>query len=126
LEFGSWELLEVWVLVIGVLPGAFVFLEWIREMSCRGIQKLLGRFMDGELGARDRARVEQHLETCADCRVGLDELRSLQNLLKATAPAAPPEEYWTAFSQRFWKAWLGRRYSAMVNRSSFIVHRSLL
>ncbi len=41
----------------------------------------LSAYLDGELNEREAAAVEAHIETCAECRSGLDELRRLSALL---------------------------------------------
>jgi len=45
-------------------------------------------YLDDELSAEDRRRVESHLETCEFCAQELDGLRELQAGLSATLPAA--------------------------------------
>ena len=44
-------------------------------------EQLLGAYHDGELGATERARVEQHLAQCADCTAELDRLRQASKVL---------------------------------------------
>ncbi len=51
----------------------------------------IGALLDGELGADDTVRVEQHLAGCASCRVVRDELaalsRAMRDLPRDTMPA---------------------------------------
>jgi predicted anti-sigma-YlaC factor YlaD len=49
------------------------------------LRNKLGAYLDGELSRRDQIEIENHLETCPDCREELAELRQLSNLL-STAP----------------------------------------
>jgi hypothetical protein len=45
------------------------------------IQIKLGAYLDGELNTQERAEVERHLATCANCRQELDELKHLSGML---------------------------------------------
>ncbi len=53
---------------------------------------LLSAWVDGELNAEEKTRVQRHLESCAACRAEVTELRAAKRLL-ASAPrrAMPPE-----------------------------------
>src|SRR5215210_202074 len=68
---------------------------------------------DGRLPRNERARLEDHLATCSDCRSELDELRELEGLLlQASLPvregfrddilAALPVTGWEARGPRTW------------------------
>ena len=46
-------------------------------MRCRRAVKLVGPFLDGELGARETQMLQRHLETCPGCRGHLAEMKSL-------------------------------------------------
>lgn len=54
-----------------------------------------------ELEARERADVDRHLSSCAECRRALEELRVIRDAL-ASRPdvSAPPAGDWTAFMTR--------------------------
>jgi hypothetical protein len=57
---------------------------------------VLDRTYDGELSARERARVERHLATCDRCRAALEELEALSVLLQESAPvpgSTPPDRF---------------------------------
>ena len=49
--------------------------------ECREIQSLNQRKLDGELGARDATRIEDHHRTCPACRAEFDELLEVATLL---------------------------------------------
>lgn len=50
----------------------------------------LSAYLDGELGAEDRAALERHLPGCARCQAELADLRGVRALLRALpTPAAP-------------------------------------
>lgn len=64
-------------------------------MSCEECLPLLEEHADGELGARDAARVEAHLETCALCaraRQRLEDERAV--FLAHECDAAPAAGFW--------------------------------
>ncbi len=50
----------------------------------------------GELDPADRARVDAHLSTCADCRASRERFGALMTELARTAPAPPPI-HWGAY-----------------------------
>jgi hypothetical protein len=53
----------------------------------------LSAFIDGQLDAGERARVQRHLETCAACRAELAELQSTVRLLRLVPTVAPPRSF---------------------------------
>ena len=59
-------------------------------MTCRDTRELLSALLDEALDARERARVQGHLEGCADCRRELDGLRSAVSLLSRAERARAP------------------------------------
>jgi predicted anti-sigma-YlaC factor YlaD len=59
--------------------------------SCAEIRRLLEPFVDRELGARERARVEAHLAACPACAHERRALEALVARLTAAGVAAPPE-----------------------------------
>ncbi len=50
-------------------------------------------YMDGRLAARTAARVEAHLDSCAVCRLELDEFQALGRALAGLARLAPCEDF---------------------------------
>jgi anti-sigma factor RsiW len=63
----------------------------------------LEAYHDGELGAAERARVEEHLRTCTVCALELERIRAasqtLRQFQKATLPPARREELHHALDQ---------------------------
>lgn len=57
-------------------------------MRCSNVQQKLDLFATGELAPSVRERIEEHLESCAECRKGLARLRRFEDLV--TASPAPP------------------------------------
>ncbi len=57
-------------------------------MSCGFDRTQLSPYLDGELGVNESCQVLRHVESCADCRRYLEQLRCLGEGLRAL-PAAP-------------------------------------
>lgn len=45
------------------------------ELACRELVELVTDYLEGALGARDRARFEQHIAECEGCAAYLDQMR---------------------------------------------------
>jgi hypothetical protein len=61
-------------------------------VSHRTIRESLGPYLEGELGIVERRAMERHLETCLECAVEVEELRSTVALLRELPdPPQPPE-----------------------------------
>jgi anti-sigma factor RsiW len=58
-----------------------------------------------ELDAAERAAMTQHLASCRECRLGLDELETIRTAL-STRPvvAAPPGDDWSGFMAKLQSA----------------------
>jgi anti-sigma factor RsiW len=55
----------------------------------------LSAYIDGELEPHDRARVEAHLSTCAECSATIDALRAtLADLSALPEPVPTPQDSW--------------------------------
>jgi anti-sigma factor (TIGR02949 family) len=46
------------------------------DMVCQELVEVLTEYLDGTLGAHDRARLEAHLAVCDDCQAYLDEFKA--------------------------------------------------
>ncbi len=59
------------------------------------VKEWLGAYLDGELGAARRQRVQAHLDECADCRAELESLRRVSTLLQSAPEPefTPPEPF---------------------------------
>ncbi|HVS12537.1 MAG TPA: zf-HC2 domain-containing protein [Thermoanaerobaculia bacterium] len=56
---------------------------------------LLSGFLDGVLAQGDRQRVAVHLETCAECRSTLEEMRMIRSLARSTPFRTLPDDQWS-------------------------------
>jgi anti-sigma factor RsiW len=63
--------------------------------ECRSIRESLVAYVDGELDVGERAAVDVHLRTCADCRRESEELRRLTLLVRGAFAEGPEaDERW--------------------------------
>ena len=46
------------------------------DMVCQELVEVLTEYLDGTLGAHDRARLEAHLAVCDDCQAYLDQFKA--------------------------------------------------
>ena len=60
-------------------------------MRCSSSRRFLSRYLDGELGAWRRRRLDRHLAGCAACRAELEADRGVWALLGAVETPAPPD-----------------------------------
>ena len=71
---------------------------------CKEIQGLLGRYVDGELGEGDAARVREHIETCDECAEDARLMELEAELLRgALAPEGVPEHIGEKVMRRLWR-----------------------
>jgi anti-sigma factor RsiW len=47
----------------------------LREMKCKELVELITEYLEGELGAADQARFEQHIAGCDACTAYLEQMR---------------------------------------------------
>jgi anti-sigma factor RsiW len=50
------------------------------DMMCQELVEVLTEYLDGTLGAPDRARLDAHLGVCDDCEVYLEQLETTISL----------------------------------------------
>jgi hypothetical protein len=65
--------------------------------ECDEMQALVSGYVDDELTAEERKRLESHLERCAECRRELDQLRLVARATSNLHIKTPPEEVWDHF-----------------------------
>lgn len=63
-------------------------------MGCNESQLALSEFVDGALPRDARAKLEAHLEACADCRSLLADLKSVKAAARALPKMTAPESVW--------------------------------
>src|SRR4051812_31502339 len=60
----------------------------------------LSEYVDDEISREERRAIEAHLETCADCREVLSEIRSVVAPAGALEDTAPANDLWPAVAAR--------------------------
>jgi anti-sigma factor RsiW len=63
-------------------------------MSCTEFQSALSELVDGTLPRDRRSHVEAHVESCADCRTLLADIRRMRERARALPKMMPPAELW--------------------------------
>ena len=63
-------------------------------MLNRHVERLLTRYVDGELPARESRRVDGHLAACARCRSALGEIRFSASLVRQLSAVTAPPGVW--------------------------------
>jgi anti-sigma factor (TIGR02949 family) len=61
----------------------------IAGLSCARVLEMLSDYLDGELAALDRARLEEHLRACEGCTRFASELRATVRALRASLRENP-------------------------------------
>jgi anti-sigma factor RsiW len=64
----------------------------------------LSEYLDGELGEAARRELERHLESCADCRTTLLELRAVKDRAGALVDPPAPDDLWAGIASRIGSA----------------------
>jgi hypothetical protein len=66
---------------------------------CALLKRWLPEYLDGELPAFRRRRLEAHVEACSACRQELAALKEVVAALKATPVPDPGERFWQDFNR---------------------------
>lgn len=86
-------------------------------MNCARVRKLLPLHAGGDLPPRRAARLEAHIEGCADCRRELESLKTARARLREAA-AAEPLPGW---SEAEWKALMVRAAAGRIERRPWAI-----
>jgi anti-sigma factor RsiW len=62
--------------------------------QCHDIQPQLSAFVDRELDAAARARIEAHVQACDECRALAADLTRLRDAARTLGPVRPPDHVW--------------------------------
>jgi anti-sigma factor RsiW len=69
-------------------------------MSCRRTAKLLSTYIDGACSAQERARVEGHIDGCADCAALLRELQRTVELVSQLPEQRTSDQFMAALTPK--------------------------
>jgi len=67
-------------------------------MKCKRIQQQLLDYSEELLEQKDRACIEEHLQTCPECRQELYDIKKTIYLLQSVPLEEPPETFWSDFT----------------------------
>jgi hypothetical protein len=82
--------------------------------ACERYLNAINELVDGTLGPLRRAELEQHLESCEDCRALLADLQQIARAAESLEPLVPPDRVWMQIAGRLHQE--GRVTSAPVTR----------
>lgn len=82
--------------------------------ACERYLNAINELVDGTLGPLRRAELEQHLESCPDCRALLADLQQIAGAVESLEPLVPPDRIWMQIAGRLHQE--GRVTSAPVTR----------
>jgi hypothetical protein len=68
-------------------------------MNCLDARESFSMLLDGDLGLTERIPLEQHVNTCAECRQKLADLQIARALEEKPAPR-PVHDWWTSLTHR--------------------------
>jgi TonB family protein len=73
------------------------------KRTCNSVRDWFGAYADGELDSSRAEQVRVHLETCAGCRLELDQINELNRLAKSVEHPRLAEDYWDWQRTRVWR-----------------------
>ena len=66
-------------------------------MTCKNYKDLLMGYLDEELSNEEKARLEEHLQACSDCKAELSEFRRLKRITDEVTLVEPEDKIWRAY-----------------------------
>ena len=66
-------------------------------MACKKIGDRLMAFVDDEMDAEERARMEEHLETCPSCAEDVRAYEKMREMARQLRLREPPPEFWDEY-----------------------------
>jgi predicted anti-sigma-YlaC factor YlaD len=64
----------------------------VEQLSCQELVELVTEYLEGAMTPEDRARFDDHLAACGNCRDYLDQMRTTIRLTGSLTPAAMSAE----------------------------------
>ena len=75
-------------------------LSSVMEIACDEVRRALVEYTDGDLSARQRAVINEHLQNCEHCRAIYDGVRNVVGLLGAHGMIELPKGFSDRLRQR--------------------------
>ena len=69
-------------------------------MNCKKAKKLISDYVDGELDMTKRSSLEEHLESCKECRKILEDYKRIAGTARQLEAGYPSPYVWTRIKQR--------------------------
>ena len=69
-------------------------------MNCKKAKKLISDYVDGELDLTKRSSLEEHLESCEECRKILEDYKGIAGTAQQLEAGSPSPYVWTRIKQR--------------------------
>ncbi len=66
-------------------------------MTCQDYKNLMMGYLDDELDAEQQKTLQQHLESCPECRAELEEFAQLKQITDDAALLEPEERLWKQY-----------------------------
>ena len=61
------------------------------------IKKLISAYHEGVLDSVQKRQVDEHIQTCSECRSEFDEMYKLEEVMQKMAFKQPPKETWEVY-----------------------------
>ncbi len=88
-------------------------------MKCAFYHKLIGEHLEGTIRPADKARLESHLASCADCRGLYEDFQAIAENAKDLDREAPPDDVWPNVLARVQASRREERMRAAARRHRF-------
>ncbi len=88
-------------------------------MKCAFYHKLIGEHLERTIRPADKARLESHLATCADCRGLFEDFQDIANKAKDLDRETPPDDVWPNVLARVQASRREERMRAAARRDRF-------
>jgi len=88
-------------------------------MKCAFYHKLIGEHLEGTIRPADKARLESHLASCADCRALFEDFRAIADNAKDLDRETPPDDVWPNVLARVQASRREERMRAAARRDRF-------
>jgi len=59
-------------------------------MECKGVQEKLSAYVEGDVSSDEKRRIEQHVNSCQECRTALGDLKNTGELVRGLEEVEPP------------------------------------
>lgn len=72
-------------------------------MDCKKVNKLLIRYLEGDLDEQFKSFIKRHLQECRQCEGEFLLLKQILETAKPEEAPSPSEDYWANYTTRLWQ-----------------------